>query len=77
MNYTKHVEYFFLTVVCAIAGLGVSSVAKMGDNINQITISNKELSVRIELANEKIGRCEQDIKDMQRQARFMEMRARR
>lgn len=77
MNYTKHVEYFFLTIVCAIAGVGVSSVSKMNDNINLMIISNRELTVRIELQNEKIARCEQDIKEMQRYSRFMEMKGRR
>jgi len=48
LDYRKHVEFFFLSLICGIATVGITFVARMNDNVLQTTVAIREIVVRME-----------------------------
>ena len=48
MDYKKHVEFFFLALISGIGSVGINFVAKISDNIVQMTIAVREVNLKLE-----------------------------
>jgi hypothetical protein len=76
MNYQKHMEFFFLSLICGLATLGVSFISKMSENISQMTVSVKELNVRMESITDRLSRFDKEIEDHELRLRVIEQKRR-
>ena len=74
MEYRKHLDFFFMSLICGIATLGVSFISKMSENISQMTVSVKELNVRMESVTDRIARSDRAIEDHEFRLRTLEQK---
>jgi len=74
LDYKKHVEFFFLSLICGIASVGVMFVAKMSDNVLQMTVAIKEINVKMESLKSDNGRFEEDLRDHEKRIRHLEIK---
>lgn len=72
LDYKKHVEFFFLSLICAIGSLAVHFIAKVNDNIIQMTIAIHEINVKMESLTTDTRKIDDKIHDHENRIRIIE-----
>lgn len=74
MNYRKHVEYFFLALICGIGSLAVSYLGKLSENIDSLSKNVTQLTVSVNVMSEKLVQSDRILLDHESRIRQMEKR---
>lgn len=72
MDYKKHAEFFFLSLICAIGSLGVTFISKVNDNTIQMTIAIHEINVKLESLTTDNRKIDDKVHDHENRIRVIE-----
>lgn len=74
MNYRKHVEHFFLALICGIGSLAVSYLGKLSENIEGLAKNVTQLTVSVNVMSEKLVQSDKLLIDHESRIRQIERR---
>ena len=65
LEYRKHIEYFFMSIIIGSVGLAITQMREMADNIERMSVSLEVLTERLVSLDRRTLDHESRIRDLE------------